>query len=83
MVTRKVSKEVAFKLPKSKAAQEKLAQTQASKFSHYTFPTLTLRQAQILLDCIKLGIDAGVSPGDEYVTGDEWLKLIATLVNIK
>jgi hypothetical protein len=76
-----VTKKVTANLPKSKAAQEKLAQ--AMKHSHYTFPTLTIRQAHILLECMKLGLDVGITVDGKWVTGEEWINLTTTLINVQ
>ena len=79
-MVKKVSKDVSVSLPKSKAAQEKLAQ--AMKHAHYTFPTLTIRQAHILLECMKLGMDMGITVDEQWVTGEEWIELTKTLINL-
>jgi hypothetical protein len=75
------TKKVKTALPKSKTAQDKLAK--AMKHSHYTFPTLTIRQAHILLECMKLGLDEGLIVDGEWVSGEEWMTLIETLINLK
>lgn len=69
------------KLPVSKEAQDALLD--AFRHSHYTFPTLTIRQAHILLTCIGHGMDANVYVDGKYVTGDEWIELIKTLINVR
>jgi hypothetical protein len=67
----------------TKAAME--AHADAYRHQHYTFPTLTIRQAQILLTLIGEGI--AMSPhftvGGKYVSSDEWIELIKTLVDVR
>lgn len=75
------TKKIPSDLPKSKAAKDRLAK--ATKHSHYTFPTLTIRQARILLECMKLGLDEGLVVDGEWVSGEEWMILIETLINLK
>lgn len=69
------------KLPPSKTAQAKL--DDATRHQHYTFPTLTLRQTHILLECMKLGLDQGLTVDGKHVSGNEWIELTKTLINIK
>lgn len=77
---KKLSRDVSVKLPKSKAAQEKLAKAAAERHAHYTYPTLSVRQAAILLECMKLGLEFGVTVDGMHVTGDEWIELTKTLI---
>ena len=80
-MVKKMDPKLTVKLPKSKAAQDRMVA--AMKHSHYTFPTLTIRQAHILLECMKLGLDSGVVVDGEWVTGEEWMTLIEALINLK
>lgn len=47
--------------------------------SHNVYPTLTMRQAAILLECIKSGMEDGVWVGGVWVDANEWKDLIRTL----
>lgn len=78
---KKVDKSTAANLPKSAEAKAKLEA--AVRHQHYTFPTLKLRQAHILLECIKLGLDAGIVVDDQHVSGEEWMDLIRTLIDVR
>lgn len=68
-------------LPASKKAKAELEN--AVRHAHYTFPTLTIRQAHILLECMKLGLDKGVTADGKIVSGDEWIELTKTLINVR
>lgn len=46
---------------------------------HHVYPTLDMRQAAILLECIKIGMGEGLFVGGAYVDAAEWQKLIRTL----
>lgn len=55
----------------------------AFRHQHYTFPTLSIRQAHILLVLIGEGMHTPVMVDDKPVTGDEWIELIKTLVDVR
>jgi hypothetical protein len=67
--------------PVSEEAQRAL--DEALKHSHYTFPTLSIRQAHVLLECIRLGMADVLIVQGEYVSTDEWIELIKTLINVR
>lgn len=67
--------------PRHKGAEDALQD--AFKHAHYTFPTLTMRQAHILLQCIEMGMMAQVDADGIRVTSDEWINLIKTIIDVR
>lgn len=47
--------------------------------SHNVYPTLTMRQAAILLECVKDGMEQGQWVGGVWVDANEWRDLIRAL----
>lgn len=45
-----------------------------------TFPTLSMRQAHILMQCVALGMTEGVLVDGKFVTYDEWEEIIRQLI---
>lgn len=45
-----------------------------------TFPTLSMRQAHILMQCVALGMTEGVLVDGHFVTPSEWDAIIRQLV---
>lgn len=64
----------------SKAVQAKLAEAEANKHKTKAFPTLTMRQTFILVECMKLGLAEGVYVDGKFVSADEWLELMKELL---
>lgn len=70
-----------MKKHQTKAAREAL--DAAFKHTHYTFPTLTIRQARILLECIGVGMSEMRYVDGKYVSSDEWIDLIKSIINVR
>lgn len=64
----------------TKATQAKMDEARRNAFRMYVMPTLTMRQASIIIECMKMGLATGMEVEGQYVTADEWLELTKVLL---
>ena len=46
---------------------------------HHVYPTLDMRQASILFQCVRMGMSEGIFVDGVWVSADEWKELIRAL----
>lgn len=77
-MTKKLDPKLSKKLTQGTKAKMEQAQQNVNRM--YVYPTLSMRQASILIECMKRGLEEGLIVEGEYVSADEWIELTKTLL---
>lgn len=67
-------------MPHAKRTRKEMDEIRQNANRVHVYPTLTMRQASIIIECMKIGMDGGLEVEGQYVSADEWIELTKTLL---